>query len=241
MRRYLFPLFLLLLSHSVSAQKVIQNAELLTISNEKAQTVYYVKANKQPLQGEYRITKGLDETCISFLNGLMNGTYRRFRDGVLRESGVYSEGKRNGLFAEYLQDGTTISKITPMKRGKINGCVKTYYSNGRLASEKSYRQSIENGVEKRYDNQTGTQTLETHWVNGKKEGIEWKIIEQGGGLTTKTTQIYRNGVLHGAHKEELLSNGKPLIIIKGMYTNGQRSGKWTEHDVTTGKIRERKY
>src|SRR3712207_1345881 len=112
MRRYLFPLFLLLLSHSVSAQKVILSDELLTISNEKAQTVYYVKANKQPLQGEYRITKGLDETCISFLNGLMNGAYRRFRDGALRESGAYSEGKRNGLFTEYLQDGTRSEEHT---------------------------------------------------------------------------------------------------------------------------------
>src|SRR3712207_2494446 len=174
MQRYFFLFFLLQLGFSVSAQKVIKSSELLTISSEKAQTVYYIKANKQPLRGEYRIIRGLDEERISFSSSVMNGTYRRFRDGVLRESGAYSEGKRNGLFTEYFQDGTTISKKTPMKRGKINGYVITYYSNGKLASEKEYRQSIEHGVEKRYDNLSGTQTLETHWANGKKEGIEWK-------------------------------------------------------------------
>lgn len=237
MNRYVISFFLLFLSLSVSAQKVILSNELLPISGKNNTTVYCEKDSRKPLQGEWRIKRELDEETVSFSNGLMNGKYHRYRDGVLREAGAYDQGKRNGVFTEYYQDGQTVSKITPMKNGKIDGCVKTYFGDGRLASEKEYRQSVENGFEKRYDSQNGTQMLETRWANGKKDGAEWKLTKQGDGVESKVSRTYRMGVLHGAYKEEVLRNGKPILVIEGQYADGERSGVWKEYDATTEKTR----
>uniref|UniRef100_A0AB33J460 Toxin-antitoxin system YwqK family antitoxin n=1 Tax=Prevotella sp. GTC17259 TaxID=3236795 RepID=A0AB33J460_9BACT len=230
--------FLLCLNLSAFAQKVILSDELLTMSSASRRNVYCEKLGKQPLQGEYRIKRGLDEECVVFDRGLMNGAYRRYRDGALREKGVYSAGKRNGLFTEYFQDGMTPSKTTPMNRGKIDGCVKTYFRNGGLASEKEFRQSIEHGVERRYDDRTRAKVLEIHWANGKKEGTEWKLTEQGGGVQTRTVRTYRGGVLHGLCREEVWRHGKTILVVEGQYADGERSGKWKKHDATTGQTRE---
>lgn len=48
----------------------------------------------------YRVLRGLDEERMKLSDGMINGDYRRYRDGVLRESGIYTEGKRNGTFTE---------------------------------------------------------------------------------------------------------------------------------------------
>ena len=232
MNRYILFFFSLLLSLSVSAQKVILSDELLPLSGENNTTVYFEKDSRKPLQGEWRIKRGLDEETISFSNGLMDGKYHRYRDGVLRETGAYDQGKRNGVFTEYYQDGKTVSKITPMKKGKIDGCVKTYFKDGRLDLEKEYQESVENGFEKRYDSQNGAQILETRWVNGKKDGVEWKLTKQGDGVESKVTRTYRMGVLHGAYKEEVLRNGNPILVVEGQYADGERSGVWKEYDAT---------
>ena len=94
----------------------------------------------------------------------------RYRDGVLRESGIYAKGKRNGIFTEYYQDGVTPRKETPMQQGKIDGTVKTYFRNGKIEIEKEYRQSVESGRERRFDSKTGEQIFESHYIDGKKEG-----------------------------------------------------------------------
>ena len=109
------------------------------------------------MQGKYRIIRGLDEEHVKLSDGMINGDYRRYRDGVLRESGIYVKGKRNGTFTEYYQDGVTPRKETPMLQGKIDGTVKTYFRNGKIEIEKEYKQSVENGRERRFANKTGEQ------------------------------------------------------------------------------------
>ena len=69
--------------------------------------------------------EGLTRSVLIF-ERIINGDYLRYRDGVLRESGIYAKGKRNGIFTEYYQDGVTPRKETPMQQGKIDGTVKTY-------------------------------------------------------------------------------------------------------------------
>lgn len=46
-----------------------------------------------------------------------------------------------------------------MQQGKIDGTVKTYFRNGKIETEKEYRQSAENGRERRFDSKTGEQIL----------------------------------------------------------------------------------
>ena len=136
MNRILALYIFLLLCGTVSAQQIVEWSDLQTITDNSRRTVYYKKGRKQPLRGKYRIIRGLDEECVKFSDGMINGDYRRYRDGVLRESGIYAKGKRNSTFTEYYQDGVTPRKETPMQQGKIDGTVKTYFRNGKIEAEK---------------------------------------------------------------------------------------------------------
>ena len=78
-----------------------------------------------------------------------------------------------------------------MQQGKIDGTVKTYFRNGKIETEKEYRQSVESGRERRFDSKTGEQIFESHYIDGKKEGEEWEIFEDGRTLRSRTTRHYR--------------------------------------------------
>lgn len=158
----------MLLCGTVSAQRTVEWNDLQTLTDDARRTVYYKKDSKRPLQGKYRIIRGLDEEHVKLSDGMINGDYRRYRDGVLRESGIYVKGKRNGTFTEYYQDGVTPRKETPMLQGKIDGTVKTYFRNGKIEIEKEYKQSMENGRERRFANKTGEQIFESHYIDGEK-------------------------------------------------------------------------
>ncbi len=170
MNRILTVYLFLLLCGTVSAQQIVEWNDLQTITDNERRTVYYEKGSKRPLQGEYRIIRGLDEEHVKLSDGIINGDYRRYRDGILRESGIYAKGRRNGTFTEYYQDGITPRKETSMQQGKIYGTVKTYFRNGKVETEKEYVQSVENGRERRFDSKTSELIFESHYIDGKKEG-----------------------------------------------------------------------
>lgn len=228
----------MLLCGTASAQQIIEWNNLQTITDNARRTVYYEKGSKQPLQGEYRIVRGLDEERVKLSDGIINGDYFRYRDGVLRESGIYAKGKRNGIFTEYYQDGVTPRKETPMQQGKIDGTVKTYFRNGKIETEKEYRQSVESGRERRFDSKTGEQIFESHYIDGKKEGEEWEIFENGRTLRSRTTRHYRNGKLDGSYRVESTRDGKPYITIEGQYTDGEKSGRWKQYNATDDTTHE---
>ena len=168
MNRILTLYLFWLLCGTASAQQIVKWDDLQTITDNARRTVYYEKGSKQPLQGEYRIIRGFDEERVKLSDGIINGDYLRYRDGVLRESGIYAKGKRNGIFTEYYQDGVTPRKETPMQQGKIDGTVKTYFRNGKIETEKEYRQSVESGRERRFDSKTGEQIFESHSLLSKE-------------------------------------------------------------------------
>lgn len=230
--------FLLVLCGNLFAQQSVAWKDLRPSTKEGIGTIYLLKENDQPLSGKYRVLRGLDEEHIGFSDGMMEGDYRRYRDGVLRESGSYARGKRDGLFTEYYQDGKTPSKETPMKSGKIEGTVVTYFRDGKKASEKAYLSSQENGMERRYDPETGEILLEGRWEKGKKVG-EWiELSDAGHGIKGVTKQHYRDGKLDGPYISELTRDGKPYITFKGQYTAGRKTGKWSQYDATDGSLLE---
>ena len=132
MNRMLILYIFLLLCGTVSAQRTVEWNDLQPLTDDAHRTVYYKKDSKRPLQGKYRIIQGLDEEHVKLSDGMINGDYHRCCDGVLRESGIYVKGKRNGTFTEYYQDGVTPRKETPILQGKIDGTVKTYFRNGKI-------------------------------------------------------------------------------------------------------------
>ena len=229
---------LLWLCNTIRAQQIVEWRDLLTETSDAHCTVYYIKYGHEALQGEFCIKRGLDEERDKFSNGMMEGEYRRYRDGVLREVGAYDKGRRNGMFLEYYQDGKTVRKETPMRQGKIDGTVKTYYRDGKMESEKKYRQGMEHGRERRFDNKTGELTLEAHYVNGQKEGKETIVEYRGHDMHTKTVRHYSNGRLNGPFRIESTQGGKPYITVEGQYVDGRKSGRWKQYNATDRKTKE---
>ena len=231
-------LFCTQMAVSASSQTTIEweNIEVVTDSNHNV--VYYQKSDNEPLNGSIRIMKGLDEEIVNLKDGIMDGSYLRLRDGIVREEGNYTDGKRNGLFIEYYKDCITHRKDTPMKDGKIDGTVITYFSNGRKESEKDYRNSLEHGTERRYDMSTGKTLIEGQWINGKKDGTWNEVIDAGGGITGIRLQHYRNGELDGPYSVEMRKDGKPYVTIRGQFSEGRKTGKWSQYDAVLGNTKE---
>lgn len=73
MNRILTLYLFLLLCGTASAQQIVKWDDLQTITDNARRTVYYEKGSKQPLQGEYRIIRGLDEERVKLSDGIING------------------------------------------------------------------------------------------------------------------------------------------------------------------------
>ena len=127
-RKMLAAIVLTLLCGSAFAQRIVESGDLRIITDEQRGTaVHYLKDGKRPLSGEYRILRGQNEESVHFSKGVMQGEYRRFRNGSLREKGKYTDGRRHGLFVSYHQDGKTPQREAPMQYGKIDGTVRTWF------------------------------------------------------------------------------------------------------------------
>lgn len=213
---------------TASAQKGVDLDDLLTVVDENHRTVYYDRQTNKPLNGDFRIKRSLDVEVVKLKNGVMNGDYRRYRNGDLRESGRYDKGLRNGVFTEYYSDGKSVKRIAPMKKGKIDGLVKTYYNDGSLESLKEYSMSVENGFDRQFAKTTGEQIYDANFVNGKKEGEEWEMKDNGNGTYSHIVRNYSGDKLNGSFRTELIRDGEVIYLIEGEYYQGEKIGEWKE-------------
>ncbi len=80
-----------------------------------------------------------------------NGEYiKRYKNGNVEMQGMMKNGKRDGLWKSFYDDGTPWSKTT-FKDGIKNGPTTTWYENGKIRYEGSYENDSEKGVWKYYD------------------------------------------------------------------------------------------
>lgn len=157
MNRMLILYIFLLLCGTVSAQQTVEWNDLQPLTDDAHRTVYYKKDSKRPLQGKYRIIRGLDEEHVKLSDGMINGDYHRYRDGVLRESGIYVKGKRNGTFTEYYQDGVTPRKETPAIRAiqqNFGYFIKRIFMGIEIMNHILVRRRIETSVATPYGNES---------------------------------------------------------------------------------------
>lgn len=108
MNRMLILYIFLLLCGTVSAQQTVEWNDLQPLTDDAHRTVYYKKDSKRPLQGKYRIIRGLDEEHVKLSDGMINGDYHRYRDGVLRESSIL---KNKSKIGDIVEKGQVIAVI----------------------------------------------------------------------------------------------------------------------------------
>lgn len=224
----LFLALLLSVSFSLAeAQESIYQVDEVSVINYGDGRLLFRRINedKTPLNGENRIIDGYRSEYIlsGFKNGMYDGKYQYFKNNKLKEEGIYKDGRKDGLYKEYYSDGVKVKKETPYKEGKLNGVVKSYYTNGKLEKEKGYAMSVEDGVERLYDYESGKMTTDKNYKSGKLHGKQrFLTVSNIGNFITNAT--YEEGRLTGDYSV-MFTDG--TIKEKGTYNkNGRKEGEW---------------
>ena len=168
----------------------------------------------------------------------------RFKDGTIKKTRTYKNGKRDGLTIKYNRKGVKI-RIKMYKNGKLDGIKNSYRSNGILWRQQTYQNGKRNGNTLVYHKDGKTIRKTTPYTNGKIHGIVKKVYSNG-------TVAYRKCYIRGKKQAGLLicsnqkgietithyhKNGKPSLIYQ--VTNGKRHGFYRRYDKQ-GKLTKTK-
>lgn len=228
-----------------TAQVRCHHRDIAVITTDGGRRQHLNTRTKEPLSGKYRIVyERLDEyTLAEYREGYPHGKFERFRNGRLKEEGIYDNGLKNGTWTEFQSDGVSPRRQAPMVQGKINGTVRTYYANGKKESEKSYADSREEGTERRFDPDDGSVIYEAPYRNGKLHGKVVSVDKQTENLTYTAATEYADGQKHGTHIFTVMHGNTPppageQYQTVGQYTRGKKSGTWKYLDRNGAVIRE---
>ncbi|MDO4702542.1 toxin-antitoxin system YwqK family antitoxin [Tannerella sp.] len=215
-RRILFSVFLCsILLPMLRAQEVVYQVEEITVLNYGDGCFLFREHNesKKPLEGKHRIIDGyLSEYILAeFKDGMYHGSFQRFKYNKMVEEGMYFEGRKIGVYKVYFSDSKQVKEESLYTEGKLNSIRKTYHVDGSLQSEKGYKMSVEDGIDRKYESQTGKILRDMFYRDGVLEGKQERHIMSNIGNYVKRSN-YRNGKLHGPYSE--------------VYTEGEKRTKY---------------
>jgi len=119
-------------------------------------------------------------------------------------NGKFKEGKKEGLFTIYYENGMLHSKEY-FKNGERNGSIEHYNSNGKLLRRGSFKNGVLHGFWEDFDG-NGTLLNVGNYDNGKNDGF-WKRFYRNGQLQEKG--VYINDKKDGVW-EHYYSDGTPM-------------------------------
>lgn len=214
---------------------------------------WYFKYKKDPLKGVYVFSKEL------FAGDRKEGTATIFfPDGKIQQTIVYNSGKKDGLAKEFDREGNIITLLEYhndflVSRDRINrsdnkglkqGDWKEFYPNGRIKSEVTYVDDLQNGYYKEYDNKGNLQITMLYEkgaiVKSKVEDEpDIEIVnkyDQDGKLIYNGP--FRNKVPVGNHREygkdgkvtnAFVFNDNGVMLSEGILDDaGNKNGKWKD-------------
>ncbi|HLN20754.1 MAG TPA: hypothetical protein VK213_06675 [Bacteroidales bacterium] len=188
-----------------------------------------------------------------------------FPDGKVKETIMFSNGKKEGLSKEYDENGNIITlteyhndflvtreRINRLDANKLKqGPWKVFYDNGRIRSEATYVDDLMHGYYKEYDDK-GNLVLTMLYDKGSivkslvEDEPEIEIInryDDSGRLTYSGP--FRKDVPVGTHREytpdgkiknAFIYNDNGLLLEEGIVDEaGNRNGKWKTY-FTDGKV-----
>lgn len=174
--------------------------------------------NSETLQITYYPNRVINGIGVINAIGQENGKWEYFhgRSGRLLSKGEYVDGKREGEWKWYYEDGT-LKEVSRFKNGNREGESEQYFPNGLPSFKASYKNGSLDGNYTAYDI-SGYKTQSGTMENGKLEGTVTTYYEDG---TTKATINYLGGKLSG---ELTLYSIDGKISKKVSYLLGMRNG-----------------
>lgn len=131
--------------------------EKIYYKNGQLQSIVDHKDRRE--EGEQKIygSNGNLYRVVHYKKGIREGVFERYNSfGGLRVSFLFENGKKNGVTTSYRQydwdvlksdDGYKVSEV-PYKDGKIDGLVKTYYSDGSIKAEILFENGEKKSIKK---------------------------------------------------------------------------------------------
>lgn len=151
-------------------------------------------------------------------DGKQNGLFQMYtEDGILIDSGIFKNGERDGLTEQFYNDTGKLRVSANYKNGVLDGKFKAYYPNGNLQGEVTYKNGEMNGEYREY-NENKNIRLSGNYKNSLQDG-EWKSYLEDG--TLETIVNYKDGELNGL-KEDYYKNGN--IWIRQEFKNNDLDG-----------------
>lgn len=186
-----------------------QTSDSLNTKPENLEAVSFVNGQKQGMA----IGLNLDRTDTlyrcSYKDGVLDGIFEVFDDGVLSESSNWINGVKEGVSRYYITSGELkgeIYRLASFKNGLLNGIEKRYYTHKQGVSDSlwfpiTYQVNNEDGV-----------------LNGD---FEIQFEEEGFTLHG----IYKDGELNG-YSEKIYIVESDTLFENGWYLNGVKDSVW---------------
>jgi antitoxin component YwqK of YwqJK toxin-antitoxin module len=96
-----------------------------------------------------------------FDKGLLNGASKQWDiDGSLQESGQFKKGKKDGVWAKWLEGVIYLEQT--YKDGQLHGLSRTYDAEGRLNEEGNYHNGVKQGTWRTFDPQGNVTSVSEH-------------------------------------------------------------------------------
>lgn len=170
-----------------------------------------------------------------------------YPSGKVRREASFRDGKREGVWREFDEDGNVINSQTYKKGtlvsngvvgtdGKRRGEYKEFYSDSTLRAEGLFIDGLRSGEWKFFYHNGKVQEVGSY-KEGQPDG-PWMWYYDNGQKQIEE-QFYK-GQPNGPYKEY---DSKGNVIVSGTYFDGMKNGKWTEQigDMcTTGEYRNDK-
>ena len=147
------------------------------------------------------------------MEGESKSWFWRTNNNQLLSQGYNKDGKQDGEYKEYYEDGK-IKQETYYIKGLKEGSEKVFMNNGDRVSESEFKDDKLNGKHKRYFK--NILILECHYKEGKLDG-EYTSYWDNGKVCTKTT--YKNDKLDG---EWEYWNEDGTLKEKLLYKDGEK-------------------
>ena len=155
-----------------------------------------------------------------------------YPNGRVRREASFRDGKREGVWREFDEEGNVINSQTYKKGalvgegivgtdGKRRGEYKEFYPDSTLRAEGLFIDGLRSGEWKFYYHDGKVQEVGTY-KEGDPDGV-WVWYHENGQKQIEE-QFYK-GQPNGPYKEY---DAKGNLIVSGTYFDGMKNGKWTE-------------
>tara|TARA_B100001250_G_scaffold189658_1_gene162902 strand:- start:78 stop:932 length:855 start_codon:yes stop_codon:yes gene_type:complete len=157
-----------------------------------------------------------------FLNGLKHGLWQTFnRIGEPLMIGTYDNGKKNGAFKQWYDDGKKrhLELVATFVNDQYDGKYLEWYENGKRSIVGTYKNGREEGLYQEW-HENGNKALQTRYIDGVPDGLyrEWYEHRSRFGIKRKRIQIiFKDGKENGLWIQ-WYENGKKEMKVE--YVNG---------------------